>query len=431
MNYSKKVKLHTFEWKGTLVYTPFASHDMVSLVGSVSGGRLGAQAFLHTQPKSHVAGDVLAEAHAAMLLEGTKKHSKKELQITLDAIGASLSFMASADRLVFHASVRPQHLNALLNIIREVLTEPTFAEKELSVLKKRMQSDLSLEAVDPKAQSRIHLSRILFPVGHASREDLSQESMKSVVACTRKTLQDYHKATIARSSLFVSIAGDISERESQKLIDTYFKKLPNPTALTIEYVSAPPVAHRKVRTHVREKTSVEYSLGSAIGIMDSHPDYAALMLGMQILGVPGFTGRLMSIVREQEGLTYGIYASVNSSARIEGAALIKASFAPQLFEKGRASTLHEIKRLVEKGVTATEVRKHIAMYESRSLVALSNSSACAGLAHRLISEGHIPQYFDDFLKKYRALTVKDVNKALKKYLNSSNLSESAAGALSK
>jgi zinc protease len=430
MNYAKKVKVYNLTSGGRLVYTPFASKDMISLVGSVAGGRLGAQGFLETS-KIKGSGDVLADLHAAMLLEGTSKHSKKEIQAILDAIGVSLSFTAAADRLVFQASVRPVHLDALLKVISEVLVDATFPESELALLKKHTMSDLSLEQVDPKAQSRIHLSRALFPQGHASREDLSEESMKYVGLCSRTVVRDYHTSSIARSSLIVSIAGDISFTEAQKKITALFKSLPEVATTPIEYVAAPATKGTLIKTPIPEKSSVEYALGIATGMYDSHPDYQALMLGIQILGIPGFTGRLMNIVREQEGLTYGVYASLSGSTRIDGACLIKASFAPELYEKGRASILREIKRLTEKGVTSIEVRKHIAMYKSRSLVALSNSGACAGLAHRLISEGHTPRYFEDFLNRYSKLKAHDVNKALKKYLRIDALAESAAGALSK
>ena len=88
MNYAKKVKTHEFAWKGRLVYTPFASKDMISLVGSVTGGKLGAQRFLETSKTTQQSGDVLSDIHCAMLLEGTSKHSKQELQTILDSIGA-------------------------------------------------------------------------------------------------------------------------------------------------------------------------------------------------------------------------------------------------------------------------------------------------------------------------------------------------------
>ena len=361
MNYAKKVKTHEFPWKGRLVYTPFASKDMISLVGSVAGGRLGAQGFLETSKTLERGGDVLSDIHAAMLLEGTSKHPKKQLQEVLDSIGASLSFTAGADRLVFQASVRPVHLDVLLKLISEVLIDSTFPENELAIQKKRMMSDLALEKVDPKAQSRIHLSRALFPAGHASREDLSDESAKCVAACTRTMVRKYHGASISRSSLIVSIAGDIPFTEAQRKIASHFKKLPEAQVIPIQYVVASSTKGTLIKTPIPEKSSVEYTVGIATGMYDSHPDYQALMLGIQILGIPGFTGRLMNIVREREGLTYGVYASLSGSARIDGACLIKASFAPELYQKGRASVLREIKRLVEKGVSSLEVRKHIAM----------------------------------------------------------------------
>ncbi len=424
IKYSSKVKTCHYPWKGTLVYTPFASHDIVSLVGSISGGTLCAQEYLQSP-----LGTTFAEVHASMLLEGTTKHSKEDLQTLLDSMGASLSFATSAERLVFSASVRPVHLDALLSLIQEVLLSSTFPTKELMRYKKRALAELALEMQDPRAQSQIHLDRMIMPPEHALYEETTVESIQIVEGITSTQLRRYHAYSLSRESLIVSIAGDISYNEAEKKVATYFKKLPSQKILPRTYVLSSPTMRQEMRVTIPDKSSVEYTIGIATGITSEHSDYPALVLGMQILGNAGFTGRLMQTVREKEGLTYGVYGSVSATSRIDGMCSIKSSFAPQSYEAGRASIMRQITLIVDKGVTAQEVKKHTQMYVARAYVGLSNSLACAMTAHTLINDGRTPAYFDSFLQKYQTLTAGEVNTVLKKYLVIENISESSAGAI--
>jgi zinc protease len=170
-------------------------------------------------------------------------------------------------------------------------------------------------------------------------------------------------------------------------------------------------------------------VGLSTGITSDHKEYAALLLGLQILGNPGgFTGRLMTTVREQEGLTYGVYAYLSGfTSEIDGYINIWGTFAPQLFEQGRDAMLREIRKIVEQGATQEEVRKHRELYVARSRVQLANSGAIARAAHEVVAQGYSVERLDAFPQKVLRLTAKEVNAVLKKYLRPDGLSESAAG----
>ena len=168
-------------------------------------------------------------------------------------------------------------------------------------------------------------------------------------------------------------------------------------------------------------------IGVATGITKDHSDYPALVLGLQVLGIPGFTGRLMSTVREIEGLTYGVYAYPAGFSNSDGYAVISATFAPELFAQGRAAIAREIRLIVEKGITEQELKRNAHMYDARTRIACANSSDLARAAHVIASENRKPTYLDEFPERILKLTRKEVNNALKKYLVLDNMSESAAG----
>src|SRR5437868_6576779 len=90
----------------------------------------------------------------------------------------------------------------------------------------------------------------------------------------------------------------------------------------------------------------------------------------------------MKTVREEEGLTYGVYAYMSSfTESVDGYLSVWGTFAPQLFAQGRAAIKREISLIVDKGVTEEEVRRHAEMFFLRSRVRLSTSGAFARAAH--------------------------------------------------
>lgn len=416
MSYASRITEKKFPWGGKALVTKFAAHGRVSITGSIAGG-------------GRLAGSrALAEAHASMLLEGTGKKTKTEIQMLLDDLGASLSFSVEKDRLVFNGHVRASYAKKLLMLVSEVLREPSFPAKEFATVVDRMRAELSIEGQETRTQAGINLSQLLYAPGHPNYQIATSDSRAALEKLTRKDLQKYHARAIDRSSLVISIAGDLPKTESFTLADSIFSKLPKGPALLPLCDPALPSKTKLKHVHLEDKSSIDFMLGIATGITKDNADYPALLLGLQILGNrSGFTGRLMRTVREIEGLTYGVYAFTGGFLNADGFAAVWATFAPTLFEKGKAAVMREIRKIVDEGPTDDEVEKHRTMFEARSRVMLSNSSDLARAAHDVAIEGRKPAYLDEFPKTMLRVTRSQVTAALKKYLITTDLSESAAG----
>ena len=416
MSYAKRIHVHKPRTGGTALISSFPSHGMVSIVGSVAGGgRLAGS-------------DALAQAHAAMLLEGTKRRSKSDIQIALDTMGASLSFAIQRDRLTFSAHVRDHHLKKLLILIAEVLIEPSFPVRELAIFKERTVAELSLEGQDTRAQAEINLSHLLYDSEHPNYQVSTEDSRAAFAKITRAELVKYHIRAISRKTLVVSACGDMKSSELFDMIERTFAKLPDTEVQLPPFVPAVPHRARSITTSIEDKASIDHRLGCATAITKDNPDYPALVLGLQILGNrSGFTGRLMKTVRKVEGLTYGVYAYPAGFNNADGYVTTWATFAPELYERGKNAVMREIRMIVTDGATADEVKKHRTMFEARSRVTISNSGDLAHAAHDNAVEGHAPSYLDEFPQRVLKLTSKQINAALKKYLILDDLSESAAG----
>lgn len=415
--YTKLIQETKLSWGATVLVAHFPAYGSVSFVGSVLGGTRSAK---NTQ---------IARVHAAMLMDGNTKRDKREIQLFLDSIGASLSFNTTRNRLTFTGRVRERHLDQLLGFITEALTEPTFPEVELEILKKRDQASFSLAAQDTHTQADIAITRMMYKSEHPNYSNTIGESRDNLLKLTRDDVRTYHQKIVGRAGLILSLAGNIKQPLALRQIEKHFKKLP---LKEVDFPSfRPGVTHKKQSKvlPIEHKASIDYMTGIATGITSDHKDYTALLLGLQVLGNPGgFTGRLMSTVREEEGLTYSIYAYMSGfSKELDGFINVWATFAPELYTRGKAAVLREIKKIVTKGIMPEEARKHRELYEARSRVQLANSGSLARAAHEVVAQGYHVARLDEFPQKVLRVTAAQANAALKKYLLPDLLSESAAG----
>jgi zinc protease len=145
--YSKRITEKTFSWGGKALATAFPAFGSVSVVGSVAAGAY------------NIGHDELATVHALMLLEGTKTHNKKDIQILLDSMGASLSFYVTGQRLGFAARAQAKYVPQMLALVAEVLSEPTFPQEELDFLKKREEANLTLAAQNTRGVANTLLAK--------------------------------------------------------------------------------------------------------------------------------------------------------------------------------------------------------------------------------------------------------------------------------
>jgi zinc protease len=177
-----------------------------------------------------------------------------------------------------------------------------------------------------------------------------------------------------------------------------------------------------------DKPSVTVILGQATGLRYRDADALALRIGTAILG-RGFTGRLMSTVRDREGLTYGISAAVADDSITDGAWYISASFAPSLLQKGLASTRRELDKWYKDGVSASELAARKQGIIGDYLVGLSTTTGLADTILVNVQRGYDVAWLDEYSQAVNAVTLAQVNAAIKAHLNPESMVLVEAGSV--
>jgi len=154
----------------------------------------------------------------------------------------------------------------------------------------------------------------------------------------------------------------------------------------------------------------------ALPLNDMSADYPAMSVAAVILGDTGGS-RLWRRVREKEGLSYEVRADLEPSSFEQNSPLeIGAAYAPENRPRLAKALTEELQRFVREGVTATEVAEaKSGLLKRRQLSRTQDATLAAALAR----QAYLGRTFEMAAKidaAIAALTVDDVNAALRKYV---------------
>ncbi|HZF17230.1 MAG TPA: pitrilysin family protein [Steroidobacteraceae bacterium] len=399
---------------------PTGIKDVVTITGALPAGDSFAGA-----------GNPAVPTLTGMMLDkGTGTADKFAIAQQLESVGATISFTVGEQTLGFRAKCLRKDAPKVLHLLIEQLRAPSFPAEEFEKAKKQLTGSLkrSLEDTDFRADDAF--SRAAFPAGHPNRKVTAEDLLAGVPRVKLEDVKAFHAKYYGPSHLTLVIVGDLDVKgiQAQLAKDTSGWKGGVPV-LTAPRASTPD-AGKTQAIEMADKTSVSIILGQASGVRYSDADTLALRMGAAILG-SGFTGRLMKVVRDQEGLTYGIGSYMDNDTFTDGDWRITASFAPELLDKGVTSTRRELTRWWKDGVSAEELQARKADLVGSYKVGLATTDGLASFILRTLQRGKPLTWLDDYPKAINALSLEQVNGAIRKYLNPDKMVLIEAGTLPK
>jgi zinc protease len=205
-----------------------------------------------------------------------------------------------------------KHAATLLPVLRELLTEADFPEKELDIFKQNSRQKLQVNLMKCDFVANRLIDATIYgedhPYGRYSRfEDLD--------ALTTATLRRFYAQAYGQGQVVVFMAGRMPAHIDE-LMQQAFGDLPW-TPANHQYAPQPAAAFRadkKVQRISNDPNGVQGAIRLAQPFPSrSHPDYKAVQVLNLVFG--GYFGsRLMSNIREDKGYTYGIHSYLQQQA---------------------------------------------------------------------------------------------------------------------
>lgn len=271
----------------------------------------------------------MAQFTTNLLDKGVPNKSAKEIASTFDYYGAHVELSADSDYATISLYCLAAHAPTLLPLLLEMLSVPTFPTDELEKYRTVFIENLKVNQEKNSYLATVALRQALFGMhAYAHSTDVPDAlniSQSSILAFFKQTFLPYK----------VFVTGQLAAGELQ-LIANFFNSRAN---------QFKPISTRVEATHTitevtkpgpgKDQVSIRFGKHTL-----RRTDAAAgeLTLLNHILG--GYFGsRLMHNIREEKGLTYGIYSSIQ---HLNQASTL--TIAAEVNQENTEQALHEIKK---------------------------------------------------------------------------------------
>jgi zinc protease len=371
---------------------------------------------------------ILGELAADMLERGTTKHDAEAIATLLDQVGAQIGFSYEAGDVVFAARCLKKDSSLVIGLLAEQLSKPSFADDEFEKLRKQKLAEAQQLKEDTDSQALIAFRRAVFPAGHPQYRLTPEERIAALQKVTVGDVKAFHANYFGPKYCTLVVVGDVTAARIQVEVASAFadwkggRPLPEaPAPIAIK-------ESKELSINVPGKESVSVILGAPSGLRYADPDRLPLAVATSALG-HGFTSRLLSTVRDTEGLTYGIGAQLIGSGQLEQAWMVDATFAPSLLKQGLASTRRELEKWHRDGITAAELDYRKSALTGAHRVSLATSNGLAEMILNTVRRGLELSWIDDYPKKVEALTLEQVNSVVRRRVDPDKLVLAEAGTI--
>jgi len=371
----------------------------------------------------------VAEAVAELLDKGSQTMTRQQVQDRLDALHTEMSIGGGAGVVSVSLSSRRENLADAIALVGDLLRHPSLPAEALEEVRRQSLSAIEQQRKEPQAVVANALARLgnPYPRGDLRYARTFDEIVQDVASVTLEQVREHHRRFYGASSGEFAAVGDIDVPALKKALQAAFAnwkggepftRVPDPL------VVVPP---ERLMLSTPDKQNATMRVQLPLPLSDKDADYAALTMANYLLGSGG-SSRLWKRIREVEGLSYDVRSSIgwnNFEAHSQWTA--SAIFAPQNQPKVEAAFREELARALKDGFTAQELAEG-----QRGLLSFRRLSRAqdATVAGALASNLYIGRTFARAAEvdaQLQALTLEQVNAALRRHLKPENFVYGFAG----
>ncbi len=320
-----------------------------------------------------------------------------------------------------------QNLDASLDLFFDMLKNPGFDAERLEIARARTLQGLArrndrLDAI---------LSREFARLMRGSHFSTVQSTQSSIESITPEAMRQVHGSSLDPGRMYFSVAGDFDTDDMVRRLDAALAE-GWPAASGSPPAIPAPTHEPQPGVYVVDKSSREVNQSHVrlghVGIQRDHPDAFKVRIMNSVLGGGGFTSRIMTRIRSDEGLAYSAYSRYQPGTYYPGT--FSAGFQSRNATCAQAAAIlvEEIRRMQEGKVTAQELDTA----KNYQVEIFPRFFATAGQVAGTFAEDEFTGREEDYWKTYREriadVSAEDVLEAAQNHLHPEKLVVLVAGA---
>lgn len=242
---------------------------------------------------------------------GTRELSYSDIQDRIYPMAARYGVNSDKEVTVFSFEVHQDHLDDFYPILKGLILTPRFAEEDFARVMVNQQNyvDQVIRASSDEDYSKVALEDLLFR--DSNYQHMKQGTSDGVSNITLEDVQSHYRQLFTRNNLTIGIAGNYSDEFRQQLVQD-MATLPDTMPVIPEPGAARTPNGIEVEIVAKEGAfgSVIFT-GSPLDLTRADDDFAALMVANSYLGEHRKSySRLYEKIREQRSMNYGDYSYI-------------------------------------------------------------------------------------------------------------------------
>ena len=373
---------------------------------------------------------------ASMLTAGTKTLSKQEIKDKLDLLKSSVSIRFSGQNIMISVSSYRNTIKETMDILNDVLKNPVFPESELTKIKLEYTTYLEGNLNDPQTVAFNKLSKMTSNEAKGSifYSSSTQEDIDGFKAVTIPEIKDFYSKFFGSNNGVATVIGIQDQAEAKGLLESVLGKWNNQAKFERAYPTffATKQGKEIIQTPDKENAAAVGSLNFQMN--RTNPDYAALTFANEVMGGGFMTARIPQRLREKEGISYGAGTSLSIPYDVKNdnsSWMIYAFLNPTKRAEVETAINDEFAKLVANGITEDELKANKTSWKNSRQTNLGSDNYLLTLSNMRLMYDTPFSDFDKLNAEIDKLTVKQVNAAIKKYLQPSKFTTIYVGDFTK
>ncbi len=406
----------------TIARLPGAAGVRVALLPkSTRGAKVVAVIALRLGDEKSLFGrEIAGDATANMLSRGTERLSREELAAAFEKLQTTWVVGGGAQGTVLRLETTKANLAASLALAQEVLKSPRFDAAEFEQMKAGWVSDIEQSRSEPQAILSLQLERHgnPYPKGDVRYAMTFDETLAEIAALKLDDVKAFYRDFYGASNGVASVIGDFDAPALTTQLQAGFGDWTSAAA----YLRVPDPAHdvppADFRIEVKDKQNAVVEGQLTFALREGDREFQAMRLAAQIFGGGGGgSGRLWDRVREKDGLSYGVGATLGGGQFDANAEWqVSAITAPQNVDRVKAAFAEETARARRDGFTADELKKAKEAIVSYSRLGRAQDASLARTLESFVERDKTPKYFAELDALRAEITLDEVNAAFRKYV---------------
>ena len=368
----------------------------------------------------------IASMTAEVLDEGTVSRDALSIADELEFLGANLTTRSTVDGSFVSLNTITRRLDDAIAVFTDVISNPTFPQKEFERLKEQRLTSLLQQKDRPGTIASLAFNFILYGAHHPYGNDASG-SERSLNAMTRENLVAFYNTYYRPNNATLIVVGDVTLKDITKRLEKGLAAWKSATVPTASLPPSPSIDRRRV--YLIDKPGAaqsEIRIGSPAAARNT-PDFFPITIMNRILGGQ-FSSRLNINLREKRGFTYGARSGFSFNKQA-GPFVASGGVTTAKTDSSVQEFIHEIDRMYKEGITTGELAFAKKGMTGNFALGFETPAQIAGALQNVVLYQLPENYYDTYLVNINKVSLDEVHNAAQKYLDTSRMAVVVVGDL--